>query len=40
MNSFALMAFSFDFLSFAFAVSADSKIKKLEKHIEELERNK
>ncbi|MFI2130396.1 MULTISPECIES: hypothetical protein [Lysinibacillus] len=40
MDSFALMAFSFACLSFVFAISADSKIKKLEKRIEELENNK
>ncbi|WP_268639041.1 hypothetical protein [Lysinibacillus xylanilyticus] len=40
MDSFTLTAFSIACLSFTFAVSADSKIKKLEKRIEELERNK
>lgn len=39
MDSFALMAFSFACLSFVFAISADSKIKILEKRIDELERS-
>ncbi|MGE7930741.1 hypothetical protein [Lysinibacillus xylanilyticus] len=40
MDPFVLMAFSIACLSFTFAVSADSKIKKLEKRIEELENKK
>lgn len=40
MDPFVLMAFSIACLSFVYAVSADSKIKKLEKRIDELERNK
>jgi len=40
MDYFTLMAFSIACVSFTFAVSADSKIKKLEKRIEELEKSK
>ncbi|WP_337989995.1 hypothetical protein [Lysinibacillus sp. JNUCC 51] len=40
MDSFTLMTFSLACLSFVFAVSADSKIKKSEKRIEELENKK
>ena len=40
MNTFVFGAFTLAAAAFAFAVSADTKIKKLEKRIEELERNK